>query len=144
MAQLGHAYLQTNQWDKAYEQFELAINQDDGNAIALFGLAEISNQRGQYERALDYSLRAIELVDSVPAGHYHLAYALAKLGMIDEAILALENFFQLAPTAKKGRHLLAALYEQQGGSQSGGWKALSTDRISELATRRLKRYLEDD
>ena len=144
VAQLGQAYLQTYQLDKAYEQFELALADDDENAIACFGLAELSNLRGQHERALEYSLRAIELADAVPAGHYHLAFALSRLNLVDEAILALETFHQLAPTAKKGRKLLEELYEKQGGDQSSGRKALSTDRISKLATTRLKRYLEDD
>ena len=144
VAQLGQAYLQMHQWNKAHEQFELAIEQDDGNAIAYFGLAELSNLRGQHERALGYALRAIELIDSVPAGHYHLGVALSKLNMIDEAILALETFFQLAPTATKGRKLLDELYQKQGGNQEGERKALSSDRISELATKRLTRYLEDE
>ena len=142
LAQIGQAYLQTHQYNKAYEQFEFAIAADDENAIALLGLAELSNLRGHHQHALEYALRAIELVDSVPAGHYHLALALAKLNMVEEAIIALENFFQLVPTTQKGRKLLAELQKKQGEGQPKVVDEQDMNGVSEQASRSAQDYLE--
>jgi len=140
-AQLGLAYLQTHQIEKAYQYFEQALEQDADNAIAHYGLAELANKRGQYKRAIDHALQAIELADAVPAGHFHLGFALAKLGMVEEAILALETVVQLAPELEKASKLLGELRTAYNLSPPIE-QAADSAHAHEHVEQRLQRYLD--
>ena len=142
-AQLGLAYLQTYQLDKAIEYFQMALEYDSENAIAHYGMADLANRRGQYRLAVEHALNAIELADAVPAGHFQLGFALAKLGMLDEAIMALETVIQLSPDLAKARVLLEELYKQQSlrlDSEQSDLAAGSANSVEQ----RLQRYLDGE
>ena len=140
VAQLGLAYLQTHQLVEAHEQFELALADDDENAIAYIGLAELNNRRGNFDQAVEHALRAVELVDAVPAAHYQLSVALSKLGMIDEAVVAAETFVQLSPTVPRGQRLLDELRERQHAAGRQAPQEVSSRRVSAPDADRIRRY----
>lgn len=144
VAQLGLAYLKTYQLAKAHEQFDRALAGDDENVIAFFGMAELSNARGQYHQAVDYALRAIELADAVPAGHFQLGFALSKLGMIDEALLAVETYLQLSPSVKKGQELHQELLSLQSEASRIGQSSPDSKALSEASSARVRRYAESE
>ena len=144
VAQLGIAYLKTCQLVEAHEQFDRALDYDDENVIAYIGFAELSNARGQHDKAVDYSLRAIELADAVPAGHYQLGFALAKLGMLNEALLAIGTYLQLSPAEDKGQKLYRELLAAQLNSSTQTNHATKSQSLSDLAATRVQRYTENE
>lgn len=109
--QIGRAYLQFERWQDAAGIFRKSLENEPDNPAALDGLASVHLAQGEWECAIEYSLKAVGLVHFYPEAHFHLAVGLERAGQTREAIVAYETALGLgyAPPLLHGH--LAILYQ---------------------------------
>lgn len=119
LSNLGTAYLETGQTEKAKEQFEKALQikkeigdlNSDTYGELLQQLGYVSLEQGKYDAAQKYILEAIELISREKGtDSYQYAKALSELGEFYEDIgyfpEALDNF-------KKAHKIIESLFDPQ-------------------------------
>lgn len=99
MVMLGDAYLATNAFAEAEEQYLAALDRRLDNAGALLGLAQISRAKGEFKEITIYLTRVGTLLtdSKSPELLYKFALLALQAGMSDAAKAALENALKLRP-----------------------------------------------
>ena len=97
-------------WEQAKTLFEQSIAIYDENPAALGGLAQICNEREQYQEAAECALEAVSLQHYFPAAHFHLGIALRGLGREEDAIAAFETSLSMGHNPVGAHGQLASLY----------------------------------
>jgi len=92
---LGDAYLKKGNTEKAEENYLLAAQKD--NPDAMLGLARVSQKRGDDTAALGYLAKARELGGNMPELRYKVGVAALALGAFDDAKTDLEQAVKLKP-----------------------------------------------
>ena len=114
---LAQAYLRLKQYDDAERAFMKTLESDDESPTAYNGLARVSIERKEFDKAIDYALQAVGMAHNFPRAHFNLGVALAETGMKKEAIQAFETCVRLAPGIKPAHVWLAKLYGGEGGDE---------------------------
>ncbi len=114
---LGNIYISLQEYKKAEQSFKKLLEIDKINHIGHSGLAIVYLKTQQYEKSIEESLKAIELVHHYPLAHYHLGEALMYLGLYEEAANAFELTLQMLPSVGKARNFLIDIYENKLGLQ---------------------------
>lgn len=94
---LGDAYSQKGNFDKAEENYLLALVAQKENADAILGLAKISQSRGDMKGTLAYLSQARVLAGNSPESLYKVGVAALALGVFDDARFDLERAVKLKP-----------------------------------------------
>lgn len=94
--------------DEAEALLRPALESNPDNVAVRFGIANTLMALGRVQEALDHVLRAIALDGGIADMHRLQAYALAKLGRLDEAMALYRKRIEDAPDDAEARHLLAA------------------------------------
>ena len=89
--QLGRLYLRMRRHADAQRAFEAALVIDPDDHRAHDGLSEVCLAQHCDEEAAEHALAAVGRYHHYAPGHYHLGVALARLGMLDRAIVAFEH-----------------------------------------------------
>lgn len=113
---LGILYAKGQRYDEAVECFEIAQSLDN-NPASIHNAGLIYLETGAYEKAEMAFRQAIELEGDVPARYIALAKAEEKLGSYKKAVEALENAYELDPSAATLRQILA-IYEATGDTEA--------------------------
>ena len=113
---LGILYAKEQRYNEAVECFEIAQSLDN-NPASIHNAGLIYLETGAYEKAEMAFLQAIALEGDVPARFMALAKAEEKLGNYKKAIEALENAYELDPSATTLRQILA-IYEETGDTEA--------------------------
>lgn len=71
----------------AKDQFLASLNQNPSDGVALYSLASIETQFGNYAEALQYATKAIEVQPQFAPSHLAATIILSKLGRLEEALL---------------------------------------------------------
>jgi tetratricopeptide (TPR) repeat protein len=106
----GQANLQLRRWPDARLAFQKALELEPDHAEALQGMCVVCLREHRAEDAADYALAAINSYEPVPAAHYHLGVALARLGRPSEAALAWERALALDPDFRAARRRLVRVH----------------------------------
>jgi spermidine synthase len=93
----------------ALEQYDHAIRLDPHNGVVLRAAAVTALNLNAFERARDYAWRAVTRAPEDAEAHYYLGLALAQLGRMDAAALALTRAAALNPADARVQEALAAL-----------------------------------
>lgn len=93
----GDVHYRRGDVGRADEAYRAELERHANNATALCGKAAVCLRVGDALGAVDLSLQALAQDFHVPAAHYRLGIALARLGRVDEAITALETAAKLRP-----------------------------------------------
>ena len=123
---LGILYAKGQRYEEAVECFEIAQSLDN-NPASIHNAGLIYLEIGEYEKAEMAFLQAIEAEGDMPARYMALAKAEENLGNTKKAIEALENAYELDPSAATLRQILA-IYEAAGDNEA---MAATTARIEE-------------
>ncbi|MBT8261171.1 MAG: tetratricopeptide repeat protein, partial [Bacteroidia bacterium] len=95
--QIGNIYRRLNDFEKAKQAFQNAIDIEVDKAKPHQAIAETLIRLGEFEEAAEHALTAIELVKYFPEAHYTLGEALEKLGDLENAKKAYETASKLKP-----------------------------------------------
>jgi Flp pilus assembly protein TadD len=82
---LSIAFLQTGRYDEAAATAEQALVGDPTMPQALNTMGQISLVKKEYEKAIEYFLRAMEREPDVPARYWNAALAMEQAGKFDQA-----------------------------------------------------------
>ena len=110
----GSIYAQLGQPDKARERFQHSLELDPGYYDTYLRLAQLELDEQNWEAAYDAYKKVTELNPKDPRGYSGMAYALAKMGRIEDAIAANQQVLRLRPDDLSALQNLALLYQQLG------------------------------
>ena len=105
--------------DAAAERYEAILVIESENALALYNLGQISQQRGDLERSLDLYGRATAADPSLTSAAFNRAIALRDLGREDEAIAAFEAILANDPDSVGVLFNLGNMYIARGDAERG-------------------------
>jgi len=89
--QLGRLYLRLRRYLEAENAFAAALAIDPDDHRAHDGMAEVCLAMHRDEDAAEHALAAVGRQHHYAPGHYHLGVSLARLGMLERAIVAFEH-----------------------------------------------------
>lgn len=111
---LGNTLRGMQQWMRALRAYERASALDPDNPQAHEGRAACLLRMRQWDQAREAAYSAIELLFYQPDAHLILGVALARLGMMREAVQALSVRARMQPPSKRAHRLLAHLMTEMG------------------------------
>lgn len=116
LALYNHALrlIDSNALDAAEAALCKALDAEPGLAPALLALGEISEKRGETEKASDYYRRALAYEPSNPDALLKTAYLEMNRCRFDAAVAGFEAFMKLAPANEHVRLSLAACLQEVG------------------------------
>ena len=117
-------------YNAAIREFSCALKDNPGVFQALYDLALVLSERGQFEAALPYARAAATIRDHSGCALDALAFIQWKLGRISDAEKLLNKSLRVDPLYVKSYYDLAAIYLKSG----------KYDLCSRLLVRTLKRY----
>lgn len=106
-ALIGEAYKAAGEWDKAEEAYLRALSVDSESVLALAGLAELAEQNGRLDDAVDYRRRVVEAAPQSLTAYLNLSGLLLRLGDPEGSYEVLEAI----PAERRGGE---AYYAQLG------------------------------
>ncbi|MFT7553915.1 MAG: tetratricopeptide (TPR) repeat protein [Planctomycetota bacterium] len=99
LTNLGLAYFQLQDFERAEEFFELALGINDNDAVAHNHLGILQRHKGQFKNALDRYQRAIELDQNYAFAHLNLGILFdIYLQDLDKAMAQYELYLKLTST----------------------------------------------
>jgi tetratricopeptide (TPR) repeat protein len=118
-------FYRTGMLDEAQREFRRVLELRDADASARFHIALVHLRRGEWQDAADTLHRAAQEPDAPAAVFHNLAFALERLGRLDEASAALKDASARAPVADPRTALSEAVIALHRGEL-----ALADDRLS--------------
>ena len=112
--ELGDAYCNTSQYQKAVEPYRQAIARRPGSALLLRRLANALKGSGQPQQALDALLRATQSEPSNAEAWYDLGLSQSDAGQKQEALASLRRAIELDPEFAEGYNSLGAVLAETG------------------------------
>ncbi|MBZ0222332.1 MAG: tetratricopeptide repeat protein [Dokdonella sp.] len=110
---LGQIMLNRGEEARAENHFRIALRAgEDGHALT--GLGNIMALRGDWDAALRYLTRAVELIPNNAMAQYLLGQTFARKGLLTFARQALERCLQLAPALHEAHAWLAEVQMHEG------------------------------
>lgn len=110
---LSRAYASAGEWQQARQTFERILEIDPEFAFAYQGLANVALRERDYETAMKHALLAIELAPNLALAHYYLGLALDRMGLRQDAILALDTCLIYAPWYSAAHRALLRIHQQE-------------------------------
>ncbi|MDD4477126.1 MAG: tetratricopeptide repeat protein [Patescibacteria group bacterium] len=98
---LGDSYFGKNSLDEAYQTYIFVSKLDQDDDTVIMKLAEISEMKGETEKAIEFYQRAIMINDSLSPRYYHLAELLLKINQQETAKEAIIQAVELEPQNPK-------------------------------------------
>ena len=111
---MSHYYSDSGQYDKGITAYELYRQTYPRDAIPFTNLANIYNQLGQFDNALENAKRAAELDPDSTAAYFNVAMAYGGLNRVEEERATLNGLLQRKGTSAAFRVMLANLDWAQG------------------------------
>ena len=126
----GRSLMRMGDSEKARAAFrvELADNPNDFDANLYTGV--LLRQDKQFDEALRYLTRAVQLRPREQYAHYHLGAVLAALGKPDEARPLLEGVAKEYPDFVEARVLLASVYYRLNRKEDGDRERAAVQRLN--------------
>lgn len=111
---IGQAYLELGKPDSAHLAFQTALQRDSTYAEAWLDQAELYENEGRYDEALQAAHRAWELAPQSLVARYRLGNLLLLTGQLEPARLLLEAVVQEAPWHQAAHYSLGRVLQRLG------------------------------
>lgn len=108
---LGAAYAQTGDYERAIEQFNVAIKLDKGHAKAYFNIGFTYKEMGRTKEAVVQLKKASKLNRDWTQPYNMLARIYGEQGKYDKAIAETDKVIKLSPMASDVLYLQGTFYE---------------------------------
>jgi tetratricopeptide (TPR) repeat protein len=115
---LGEAFYRKGQLQAAEEAYRRAAALPNYRAAAYTGLTAVALRQGDVENAVEHALAAVELEQRQTSAHYRLGLALAHLGKLTEARVALLAAARLNPAIAGPYRWVATICDRQGDAKT--------------------------
>ncbi|MFC7336078.1 tetratricopeptide repeat protein [Haloferula chungangensis] len=102
----------------AREAFEMIIDRNPGDTVAMCKLGVVELALGETYSAVDIFRQATGITPNLPYAQQMLGHSLTQIGENGEALVALKKAVELAPTDAKGLILLGNLQYRLGNIQA--------------------------
>lgn len=79
IAYLGHIYFDKGKYEKAVEQYNIAITRNDGRAEGYFGLGNLSRIKREFSQAVEEYDKAIFYKANLSTAHYNLGLTFLEM-----------------------------------------------------------------
>jgi len=111
---LGNAYIKTEQFDQAINQYNQALKINSQLSGAHAGLATAFYRLGQMDKAAHHSYQAVKIKPDFVKARFNLGTALVQLALPDQAIEQWKQVLEYEPDHYKAYDALATTFSQQG------------------------------
>jgi len=111
---LGIAYASQGQWDRAIEEFQIALGLKPDFMDAHYNLGIAYASKGQLNRAIEEYQTVLRLKPDVAEVHNNLGAAYLSQGLLDRAKTELQTASRLKPDFTEAHYNLAAIYLSEG------------------------------
>jgi tetratricopeptide (TPR) repeat protein len=112
-ARLAEIYLRDRNAAKAHEQLEAIVQDDPGNAQALYYLGSMALEQKKLPEAVDYFQKALRFSDDLEEAYYDLAGAQINLDKPQEALATLERAHAKFPASFNVEFISGLAYVRQ-------------------------------
>jgi tetratricopeptide (TPR) repeat protein len=114
LLRIGSNQLRLDMQDVALDTFKRVLVLDKSNATALLAAGAICGTKGEFERAVEYSQRAIEVSPESVKAYQNLAIALLRLNRPEEATRVVDAGLAVDPHNEVLNSIKTALAPDQG------------------------------
>jgi tetratricopeptide (TPR) repeat protein len=111
---LGVAYAQKGQTNKAEEELKKVLKFNPRSALVHYNLGNIYTDKGIYYDAIEEYKKAIQINPEFASAHCNLGAAYVCKGLLDEAIKQLKEAIELNPGDWKAHFNLIIIYSRKG------------------------------
>lgn len=118
MHSLGVLYFHSSQWDRAFDYFARAVQEDPTDALYQRNLGELCRRLGKVDQAVLFGIAATKLDAKNAEPFYNLALAYTDSGQIDKAISAYRKAVKLNPKHGLAWNNLGSALEHKGNKKS--------------------------
>jgi len=108
---LGSAYLMSNNYQNAIQNYNLSINLNNENAEAYVGLGSAYFSLTDYNKAIEFYSKAKQIDPNNSNSFWGLAFSFDQLHMVDSAKANARRFLQLKPDSEY-RNLLERIINE--------------------------------
>lgn len=109
---IATAYIQLNKLDDAERALEKALELDPEHVGAWHELGINYYEKGDYEEAIQASLRAVGLMYYFPMAHFYIGKSLEQLERYEEAVEAYDTCLRIAPALNAARKNIISIFEK--------------------------------
>jgi tetratricopeptide (TPR) repeat protein len=125
----GDVCASLRKWDDADRYYQCVIAHDPTNAHAFSGLARAALGREQFDHAVDYCLRAVELQHMFPEAHHMLGVALTWMKEYNHAIQSFQIALSMAPGLLDSHRYLASIYRHLGDREGAARHRIQAEKL---------------
>ena len=93
----AHHYFRDKKYDKALEQYNLAIRSEPGKSNPYYWRGQVLARLGKHELAIEDMSKVLQLDPSYSKAHQMLGWIYTKAGRYDEAIQELDRYIAIDP-----------------------------------------------
>jgi tetratricopeptide (TPR) repeat protein len=111
---LGYAYYQNIQADKAIEQYEIAIDLNPDYHLAYNNLGVVYEARGLIDERIEAYRAALRIDPEFAQAHINIGRAYLDKGQFDKAIYHLNAAIKLKPYNAQAHSAISKVYEKKG------------------------------
>jgi tetratricopeptide (TPR) repeat protein len=111
---LGQFFREKNEFDKAREWFRKALSLNEKDEIALYGLADVLSQQGNYEESLNLTGKILSLNECNGWAHHNLGFMHDRQGNYQQAEKEYKRTLKLLPANVSAYNGLAGVLAKQG------------------------------
>jgi tetratricopeptide (TPR) repeat protein len=111
---LGNILTDDSQYERAIENYKLALMLDPGHGSATANIARVLHERGHFREAEEIYRLSLERDPDIAGAHSSLASTLLSLGRFTEAESAARRALALNPKSVHGLMMLASALIEQG------------------------------
>lgn len=116
---LGNIELDSANYEKAIEYYQMSVDVDSTYFDAYYNLAIVYYNTSEYDKAIDVLQKAISLRDTDADTYFFLGNIYLEKEDYDQAIEAVEKGIELNPESPDGYNYLGALYQEKGSFTYG-------------------------
>jgi len=105
----GITLLQSGDFRKAADEFQIAIGSNPRDAVAHDGLGVALAELGRTTESISEFQKAVGLSDGFASAHFHLALAYDRTGQVQPAVREYETVLRLEPGNAEARYALSGI-----------------------------------